>query len=117
MEGFKQFINVFGEELMVENAERALATTAADTGVQIQDCTVGPIFVNGHEKGGHEWLISCVPTILHKNVSNETYKNMTLLSPKIQVAPKGLFYQWLDSQKKLGGQHKVLRFCPIQENT
>ena len=121
----KQFINVFGEELMVENAERALATTAADTRVQILDYTVGPIFMNGHEKGGHEWLIEFASTpcdldhfaqILDRELQNlnsdyqaKRYKDITLLSPKIQVAPKGLFYQWLESKKKLGGQHKVPR--------
>lgn len=121
----KQHINVFGEELMMENAEQALAKTATHFQVQIIDYTVGPIFMEGNKKGAHEWLIeftnppnnlSFFSAYLDRELQRvnsdyeaKRYKNMTLQAPKVQVAPKGLFYQWLESKKKLGGQHKVPR--------
>lgn len=121
----KQHINVFGEELMVENAEKALALAAEKTGIQILDFTVGPIFMNGKEKGAHEWLIefkSPPPAMqtfvnqldvelkaLNSDYEAKRYKDMTLLPPKVHKARSGLFYEWLESKKKLGGQHKVPR--------
>ena len=121
----KQFINVFGEELMVSNAEKALAQSAKKVGVQVLDYTVGPIFMNGKEKGGHEWLIEfktppkdldafinhldAALKSLNSDYEAKRYKNMTLLPPCVRIAKKGLFYEWLESNKKLGGQHKVPR--------
>lgn len=121
----KQHINVFGEELMVENVEQALAKTATHFEVQIVDYTVGPIFMEGNKKGAHEWLIEFTtpPSDLslfsayldrelqHLNSDYEAkrYKNMTLQAPKVHAVANGLFYQWLESKKKLGGQHKVPR--------
>ena len=121
----KQHINVFGEELMVENAEKALAIAARASNSQVLDFTVGPIFMNSNEKGAHEWLIEFDKTpedlerfttqldtelkALNSDYEAKRYKDMTLLPPKIHAARSGLFYEWLESKKKLGGQHKVPR--------
>ena len=121
----KQHINVFGEELMVENAEKALAKAARASHTQVLDYTVGPVFMNSHEKGAHEWLIEFDKTpedlerftkqldtelkALNSDYEAKRYKDMTLLPPIIHPARSGLFYEWLESKKKLGGQHKVPR--------
>ena len=121
----KQHINVFGEELMVENAEKALAKAAEATAIQVLDFTVGPIFMQGKEKGAHEWLIEFKETpedlnpfitaldgalkTLNSDYEAKRYKDMTLLPPKVHSARPGLFYHWMESKKKLGGQHKVPR--------
>ncbi|VAV84442.1 putative auxin-regulated protein, partial [hydrothermal vent metagenome] len=121
----KHFINVFGEELVVENAEDALQIACNETNVQITDYTVAPIFMEGNESGGHEWIIEFkkAPKDLNeftlvldealKNLNSDyeakRYHSLTLALPKIHEAPQGLFYQWLKKKNKLGGQHKVPR--------
>lgn len=121
----KHHINVFGEELIIENAEMALAKTCNQTNAKIVDFTVAPIFMDGKEKGAHEWLIefNTLPNnmeqfkyILDEELQhlNSDYKakrhnNMTLNCLKIQVAQQHLFHNWLKKQDKLGGQHKVPR--------
>jgi hypothetical protein len=121
----KHYINVFGEELNIENVEDALKIACEKTGAAILDYTVGPIFMEGKEKGGHEWMIefSKIPDTL-KTFSvfldtalkeiNSDYEakrnlNITLMPPKVHQAKKGLFYSWLKKKSKLGGQHKVPR--------
>jgi hypothetical protein len=121
----KHYINVFGEELIIENAEEALRIACEETNATISDYTVGPIFMEGKEKGGHEWIIEFTKAPLVMNDFTETldnalkainsdyeakrYLNMTLMLPKIHKAKKGLFYSWLKKKGKLGGQHKVPR--------
>lgn len=121
----KHFINVFGEELVVENAEDALKIACSKTNAIISEYTVAPIFMNGNASGGHEWIIEFKnkPTDIDsftsvldgalKNINSDyeakRYKNMTLALPKIHQAKNGLFYEWLKSKNKLGGQHKVPR--------
>ncbi|NAS29358.1 hypothetical protein GTQ40_00095 [Flavobacteriaceae bacterium R38] len=121
----KHFINAFGEELIIENAEMALKKACKETGADIVDYTAAPIFMNDREKGGHEWLIEfkTMPNDVNifRNVLDETlkslnsdyeakrYNNMTLNAPKIHVACKNLFHDWLKLKGKLGGQHKVPR--------
>ncbi len=121
----KHHINVFGEELIIENAEEALKCSCRETGAEIKDYTVAPIFMAGKEKGAHEWLIEFrnVPEKLDKfcdsldralqslnsDYEAKRYNNMTLNRPKIHVARKNLFYDWLKSKDKLGGQHKIPR--------
>ena len=121
----KHYINVFGEELNIENVEDALKIACEKTGAAILDYTVGPIFMEGKEKGGHEWMIefSKKPDALNtfsafldtalKGI-NSDYEakrnlNITLMPPKVHQAKKGLFYSWLKKKSKLGGQHKVPR--------
>ena len=123
----KHFINVFGEELVVENAEKALSMTCELTKCEISNYTVGPIFMGSKTKGSHEWLIEFEKTpedinkfmeILDLNLQRlnsdyeaKRYRDSTLETPKIQIARKNLFYDWLKKNKKLGGQNKVPRLC------
>lgn len=121
----KHFINVFGEELIIENAEEALKLACKKTKATITDYTVGPIFMKDDEKGGHEWIIEFnkAPKSLEyftelldnalKSINSDyeakRYNNMTLNPPKVHQAREGLFYTWLKQRGKLGGQHKVPR--------
>ncbi len=121
----KHHINVFGEELIIENAEKALKKTAHETQAEILDYTAGPIFMKGKEKGAHEWIIefrtppSCMNTftdILDKTLQEvnsdyeaKRYNNTTLNAPTVHSARENLFYDWLKANNKLGGQHKVPR--------
>ena len=127
----KHFINVFGEELVVENAEKALSMTCELTKCEISNYTVGPIFMGSKTKGSHEWLIEFEkkPDDLNKfmeildlnlqrlnsDYEAKRYKSSTLEIPKIQVARKNLFYDWLASKNKLGGQNKVPRLSNSRE--
>ena len=131
----KHFINVFGEELVVENAEDALQIACKTTNAEITDYTVAPIFMEGTNSGGHEWVIEFkVPPqnmdeftlllddalkSLNSDYEAKRYLNMTLALPVIHQAPKGLFYNWLKQKNKLGGQHKVPRLsnkrCFVEE--
>ncbi len=121
----KHFINVFGEELIIENAEEALKQICDKTGAQIKDYTVAPVFMSGKEKGAHEWMIEFRQApeklgdftesldralkSLNSDYEAKRYNNMTLNMPKINVARENLFYDWLKSKDKLGGQHKIPR--------
>lgn len=122
----KHHINVFGEELIIENAEEALQAACEKTNSEIKDYTVGPIFMNGDSTGGgHEWIVEFkkVPENLDfftelldnalKNCNSDyeakRYNNMTLSMPKVHMAKEGLFYKWLKTKGKLGGQHKIPR--------
>ena len=121
----KHHINVFGEELIIENAEEALEKTSREVGCEVIDYTAAPIFMEGKQKGAHEWIIEFkVPpqdlghfkTCLDKNLQaiNSDYEakrfnNMTLNPPKIHQAREKLFYDWLKKNDKLGGQHKIPR--------
>jgi hypothetical protein len=121
----KHHINVFGEELMVENTDRAIARTCELTNSEIVDYTVAPIFMKDKEKGAHEWIIEFKKTpentetfqkildetlqSLNSDYEAKRYNNMTLNPLVLQVARPGLFYDWLKKQDKLGGQHKIPR--------
>jgi hypothetical protein len=121
----KHHINAFGEELIIENTEEALRQSCARTGAAIAEYTVAPVFMSSREKGAHEWLIEFrtppdsmeafgtqldeALKSLNSDYEAKRYKNMTLNPPKIHVARKNLFYDWLKSRGKLGGQHKVPR--------
>ncbi len=121
----KHHINVFGEEVMVENTDTALAKTCKTLHCEIIDYTVAPIFMQGKEKGAHEWLIEFkkhpvnianFSELLDKNLQQvnsdyeaKRFNNMTLNPLVLNVARTNLFYDWLKQQDKLGGQHKVPR--------
>jgi hypothetical protein len=121
----KHHINVFGEELMVENTDVALAKTCETLHCEVVDYTVAPIFMNGKEKGAHEWMIEFkkhprssteFSELLDKNLQQvnsdyeaKRFNNMTLNPLVLNVARENLFYDWLKQQDKLGGQHKVPR--------
>lgn len=121
----KHFINVFGEELMIENTDIALANTCKTTNSEIIDYTVAPIFMQGKEKGSHEWMIEFkkqpenleeFANILDKNIQNvnsdyeaKRFNNMTLNRLTLHQAKTNLFYNWLKEKDKLGGQNKIPR--------
>lgn len=121
----KHFINAFGEELVIENADAALAKATKATNSTIIDYTAAPIFIEGKSKGGHEWLIEFdkqpadlqqFAQLLDKFIreinsdyDSKRYADLALQMPKIHVLPKNTFYKWLKSKNKVGGQHKVPR--------
>ena len=121
----KHFINAFGEELIIENAEQALKIACKETNSTIKEYTVAPVFMDAKTKGSHEWLIefeeqpSCLKTFttsldnalkqINSDYEAKRYKDMTLVSPIITIAHKNQFHHWLKSKNKLGGQHKVPR--------
>jgi hypothetical protein len=121
----KHHINVFGEELMVENTDQAIAKACKVTHAEIVDYTVAPIFMIDREKGAHEWMIEFkrkpADMALFQKVLDETiqsvnsdyeakrHNNMTLNPLVINIARENLFYEWLKDRNKLGGQHKIPR--------
>ena len=121
----KHFINAFGEELMIENADLALFKAAQALGVHIIDYTAAPIFMDGKKQGTHQWLIEfdSVPedltrfTLLldeglrelNSDYDAKRYKNMTMRIPELVIGQRKLFYKWLSKNNKLGGQHKIPR--------
>lgn len=121
----KHHINVFGEELMVENTDRAIAQTSALLHCEVKDYTVAPIFMHDKEKGAHEWMIEFktqpkdiaeFQKLLDETLQNlnsdyeaKRYNNMTLNPLVINIARENLFYDWLKENNKLGGQHKIPR--------
>ena len=127
----KHHINVFGEELIIENAEAALRKAAKLTHSEIIDYTAGPIFMEGKEKGAHEWIIEfkkqpddsatfnkLLDAFLQESNSDyeaKRYNNTTLKPPKIHTARKDLFKDWLKQNDKLGGQHKIPRLSNSRE--
>ncbi|MEZ7992741.1 MAG: GH3 auxin-responsive promoter family protein [Flavobacteriaceae bacterium] len=127
----KHHINVFGEELIIENAEVALRKAAKLTHSEIVDYTAGPIFMEGKEKGAHEWIIEfkkqpddsatfnkLLDAFLQESNSDyeaKRYNNTTLKPPKIHTARKDLFKDWLKQNDKLGGQHKIPRLSNSRE--
>ena len=127
----KHHINVFGEELIIENAEDALKKVCKKTKSEIVDYTAAPIFMDGKEKGAHEWLIEFKTPpkdidyfnelfdnalkSLNSDYEAKRYNNMTLNKPKIHVARTQLFYDWLKQNNKLGGQHKVPRLSNTRQ--
>ena len=121
----KHHINVFGEELIIENADAAISKACKLTNSEMVDYTVAPIFMEGKSKGGHEWIIEFRRPPENQNYFNEIldqtlqehnsdyeakrYNNMTLNPPKIHPASTNLFHNWLKKQDKLGGQNKIPR--------
>ncbi len=127
----KHFINAFGEEVIIDNAEKALNEACWQTGSVILDYTAAPVFMSEKEKGCHEWVIefetspknieefkTFLDTALQQVNSDyeaKRYKDITLVKPKILSVPKGTFYRWLELKGKLGGQNKVPRLSNSRE--
>lgn len=123
----KHYINAFGEELMVENADAAIAHACEMTGATVTDYTAAPVYMDEQGSGAHEWLIefSQIPydvnafrAVLDEKLRsiNSDYDakrafNYILKEPLLRILPNGTFYQWLRNKGKLGGQHKVPRLC------
>ncbi|WP_341654033.1 GH3 auxin-responsive promoter family protein [Blattabacterium cuenoti] len=119
------YINSFGEELIVENAEKALHNACMKTKSVIHEYTAGPVYMNQKNTGAHEWIIEFEKQPINlcefRNILDDElkslnsdyeikrYKNIVLGPPIIYIARNGLFYDWLKKHKKLGGQNKVPR--------
>ena len=119
------FINAVGEEIIIDNAEKALATACRKCNAIISDYTAAPVFFKKGENAAHEWLIEFEQEpgsidyfcetfdnalkSLNSDYEAKRYHNMVLRQPIIRVLPKDTFYNWLKSKNKLGGQHKVPR--------
>lgn len=121
----KHFINAFGEELIVDNAEQGLAHACQKTGAEVLEYTAAPVFMDGNAKCRHQWIIEFAKEpdnldtfadLLDKKLQEinsdyeaKRYKDITLQHLEIIKAPKNLFNDWLKGKGKLGGQHKVPR--------
>ncbi|WP_303014665.1 GH3 auxin-responsive promoter family protein [uncultured Bacteroides sp.] len=127
----KHFINAFGEELIVDNAEKGLAKACTETGAQVSDYSAAPVFMDEHAKCRHQWLIEFArmpdsiekfATILDttlKEVNSDyeakRWKDIALQPLEVIVARRGLFHDWLAQKGKLGGQHKIPRLSNTRE--
>jgi hypothetical protein len=121
----KHFMNAFGEEVMVDNTDQAIAMACEATQAVVNDYTAAPIYFSDHSNGAHEWLIEFLqpPTRLEsfataldealKQINSDydakRYKDIALRAPLLQMVRPGGFNDWLRSEGKLGGQHKVPR--------
>ena len=121
----KHFINAFGEELIVDNAEKGLAYACQKTGAEVLEYTAAPVFMDDKAKCRHQWLIEFsrepsdmdeFSTLLDQKLQEinsdyeaKRYKNITLQHLEMVKARTGLFNEWLKSKGKLGGQHKIPR--------
>lgn len=127
----KHYINAFGEELMIENAEKAMLIACQKTQAIIREFTAAPVFMTRQNSGYHEWLIefekepeniSYFAEMLDnalKSINSDyeakRYQSLTLAEPRIRKAPEGTFYNWLKSKNKLGGQNKIPRLSNNRE--
>ncbi|MBR2193593.1 MAG: GH3 auxin-responsive promoter family protein [Bacteroidaceae bacterium] len=127
----KSFINAFGEELIVDNAEKGLEQACIATGAQVKEYTAAPIFMDDHAKCRHQWVVEFTKRpdsvdefaqILDRSLQSinsdyeaKRHKNITLQPLEIIEARTGLFDDWLKSKGKLGGQHKVPRLSNSRE--
>ena len=127
----KFFINAFGEELIVDNAEKGLAEACRQTGAQVLEYTAAPVFMDNQGKCRHQWLVefSQMPRNMeafanildlslqqiNSDYEAKRYKDITLQPLELIVARPGVFHDWLRQQGKLGGQHKVPRLSNSRE--
>jgi hypothetical protein len=123
----RHFINAFGEELIIENADSAIEFAATRTGAMISEYTAAPVYMDEKQAGAHEWLIEfekppfnemLFGQLLDQKLKelNTDYAakrsyDLTLRPPMIKSLPKGTFHEWLTSKGKMGGQNKVPRLC------
>ncbi|MCH1548072.1 MAG: GH3 auxin-responsive promoter family protein [Flavobacteriaceae bacterium] len=121
----KHFINVFGEEVIIENSDRVIQKISEKLDLKIIDYTVAPVYMDGKKKGRHQWLIefskktnkleeitNMIDIFLKQENSDyeaKRYNNISLENPEIIIARKGLFYDWMKNKNKLGGQNKIPR--------
>jgi GH3 auxin-responsive promoter len=120
-------MNAFGEEVIVDNSDKAIAIAAEKTNSIVNDYTAAPVYFSTNNNGAHEWLIEfdTAPKDLHqftleldaalKNNNSDyeakRHKDIALRLPIVHALRKGIFTQWLRSKGKLGGQHKIPRLC------
>lgn len=127
----KHFINAFGEEVVVENADTAISKAAQVTGAMVNDYTAAPIFLEINGKGGHEWIVEFekhpddlakfVQTLdstlrqINSDYDAKRYQDIALVAPKVHAVSHGTFYEWMRKRGKLGGQNKVPRLSNSRE--
>lgn len=123
----KQYINAFGEEIISDNADKAIAHAVEQTGLSVNDYSAAPVYFGDNNKGAHEWLIEFETTpvntekfanhldaalkSLNSDYEAKRYKDIALSAPIVRALEKGTFNRWLKQKGKLGGQHKVPRLC------
>ena len=119
----KQFINAFGEELIIDNADRAIDEACRNTGAKVTEYTAAPVYFDEQHNGAHEWLIEfeTAPFDLNRFIQildeslkklNSDYEakrsyNLSLGLPVVRVMEQGVFYSWMKQREKVGGQNKV----------
>lgn len=127
----KHFINAFGEELIIDNAERALAEACVQTGAIIRDYTAAPVYFSDNNNGAHEWIVEFEQrpadferfidlldeTLrrLNSDYDAKRFKDMALRRPIVHNAAEGTFFSWMKERGKIGGQHKVPRLANNRE--
>jgi hypothetical protein len=127
----KHFMNAFGEEIIVENAETAITRACEVTGAVIDNFTAAPVYLKEGKKGRHEWIIEfkVPPTdpdeftrilddtlrAINSDYDAKRAHNLALVEPKVHSAGEGTFYNWMKRRGKLGGQHKVPRLANSRE--
>ncbi len=123
----KSFINAFGEELIEDNANRAIAFACEKTGAIVKEYTAAPVYITNSESGRHQWLIEFLGPVesidnfrnyldkklqdLNSDYEAKRYRDIALSLPEIVAAKPNLFYQWLKENNRLGGQYKVPRLA------
>jgi len=128
----KHYINAFGEELIIDNAEKGLTKACAETGAQVNEYSAAPVFMDANAKCRHQWLIefakmpdsidhfACVLDATLKEVNSDyeakRWKDIALQPLEVIVARDGLFHDWLKEKGKLGGQHKVPRLSNVRDH-
>jgi hypothetical protein len=121
----KHYMNAFGEEVIVDNSDKAIAIAAQKTGAVVRDYTAAPVYFTQHSNGAHEWLVEFEQPPVNmelfiyeldaalKNINSDyeakRHKNIALRMPQVMALPPGSFANWLQSKNKIGGQHKVPR--------
>jgi len=127
----RHFINAFGEEVIIDNADRALDSACKATGAIISEYTAGPVFMGASSKGTHEWLIEfekepsdikIFTEVLDETLKSinsdyeaKRFRDINLVMPIVRLVPRGSFINWLRSKNKLGGQNKVPRLSNTRE--
>ena len=127
----KHFINAFGEEIIIENAETAITRACEMTGAVIDNFTAAPVYIEKGKRGGHEWIIefkkdphsmgeftNILDDTLRKINSDydaKRFHDLALIAPKIHSVKEGTFYNWMKKKGKLGGQNKVPRLSNSRE--
>lgn len=123
----KQYINVFGEEVMVTNTEKALKNVCDKLNVKVKDYTIAPVYINKGSKGGHKWYIEFIENpadlkafelvldnelrLINSDYDAKRMNDMAMANLKIEKLPRGSFDKWMKSRGKFGGQNKVPRLC------
>ena len=127
----KHYINAFGEEVIIDNAEKALESACKATGALVAEYTAGPVFIETNSKGSHEWIIEfdreprdldqftdlldAALKSVNSDYEAKRFKDLNLIRPVVRSVPAGTFYRWLREKNKLGGQNKVPRLSNTRE--